>query len=81
MCDLHSGDATAYGILNVYTGASNFLKYLESTWMGAMLPSWSLQGRKRAAELMGVPLDAIPTTNNHVEGFNSALKMQYLPRY
>ena len=58
---------------------ADFFMYFEKTWMPLAM-SWSLAGRIAAAEKMGVPLDRVPTTTNHLEGWNSALKASYLPR-
>ena len=58
---------------------SAFFAYFNKTWMPLSM-SWSLAGRIAAAKKIGVPLDRIPTTTNHLEGFNSALKASYLPR-
>jgi hypothetical protein len=41
---------------------------------------WSLAGRMEVAQATGIALDKIPTTNNHLEGFNSAFKSAHLGR-
>ena len=42
---------------------------------------WSLAGRIAAAKKLGVPVERLPTTTNHLEGWNSAFKASYLPMY
>ncbi len=46
-----------------------------------MLTGWSLAGRIEAARIIGVSIHQIPTTNNHLEGFNSAFKEIYLKKH
>ena len=57
-----------------------FFTYFEKTWVPLAM-SWSLAGRMVAAEKMGVPLDRVPTTTSHLEGWNAAFKVSYLPQY
>ncbi|CAG8851459.1 16392_t:CDS:1, partial [Racocetra persica] len=46
-----------------------------------LLYSWHLNGRMRAAEALGIPLEKLPTTNNHLEGMNEYLKNNQLNRF
>ena len=74
---LEKGNA---GQISALQCALNYLKYFEKTKM-PIVESWSRAGRIQAAHIMGVPVDQIPTTNNHLEGFNSVLKYNHLARY
>lgn len=56
---------------------SNYFTYFERTWM-PVVACWSLAGRKQVAQKTGIDLKKIPTTNNHLEGFNSVLKSTHL---
>ncbi|EIM80782.1 uncharacterized protein STEHIDRAFT_115633 [Stereum hirsutum FP-91666 SS1] len=57
-----------------------FLDYLTSTWMSEDLwKSWSQRGRNDAATRLGVPVDGILPTTNHLESFNGVLKNDDLP--
>jgi len=42
---------------------------------------WCTYGRIIAANLLQVPLEQIPRTNNHLESFNSELKIYQLQKY
>ena len=68
------------GVVSVMQAALNYLTYFKKTWI-PIIDSWSRYGRVRAAVLVGVEVDKIPTTNNHLEGFNSVLKSSYLARH
>ena len=69
------------GTRDVLTGGVGFLAYLEKQWAGNLLYSWSLNGRKKAADALGIPLAKLPTTNNHLEGTNEYLKNNQLQRF
>ncbi|KAG8763646.1 hypothetical protein FRC12_008470 [Ceratobasidium sp. 428] len=57
-----------------------YLDYLSMYWMTEKLwPSWSDYGRQVAADLTGLTIDAVLTTNNHLESFNGLLKRKFLP--
>ena len=58
-----------------------FLKYIQNTWLGSLLTSWCFRGRADAVMALGLPLEKLPTTNNHVEGRNSLLKTQLIPEF
>ncbi len=62
-------------------GSISFLDYLTSTWMGDLFWGWSLPGREAAANVLKVSVERVPTTNNHLEGFNHALKNLHLKRF
>ena len=53
----------------------DYLK-LESYWQ-----SWSKAGVIKAAAVLGVPVDKVPRTTNHVESFNGHIKGKYLAAY
>lgn len=46
-----------------------------------MAIGWCTYGRIIAANLLQVPLEQIPRTNNHLESFNSELKIHQLQKY
>lgn len=73
---VEQNDATAVALLEL---TANYFTYFRRTWE-PVVKDWSLAGRIEAAEKTGIALDRIPTTNNHLEGFNSALKASYLAR-
>ncbi|CAG8775615.1 18681_t:CDS:2, partial [Racocetra persica] len=53
----------------------------EEIWAGDLLYSWCLNGRMKAANALGIPLEKLPTTNNHLEGMNEYLKNNQLNRF
>ncbi|KAI0045269.1 hypothetical protein FA95DRAFT_1607832 [Auriscalpium vulgare] len=56
-------------------GVLKYLDYLEATWMPLPIwRSWSAFGRAAAAEVLGVPINQVLTTTNHLESFNGKLK-------
>ncbi|CAG8563697.1 893_t:CDS:2 [Cetraspora pellucida] len=62
----------------ILEGRLKFLTYLRKQWAGDLLYSWCLNGRMRAAEALRIPLEKLPTTNNHLEGMNEYLKNNQL---
>jgi hypothetical protein len=46
-----------------------------------LITGWCTYGRIIAADLLQVPLEQIPKTNNHLESFNSELKIHQLQKY
>lgn len=58
----------------------NYITYFQKTWV-PVAACWTVAGRVKAAALLGVSVDKIPTTNNHLEGFNHVLKASYLRTY
>ena len=74
---LEEGDADNVAILTL---VGNWFKYFRNTWM-PVVECWSLAGRFAVSEATGIPLDKIPTTNNHVEAFNAVFKAIYLEMY
>ncbi|KAI0258025.1 hypothetical protein BC834DRAFT_837033, partial [Gloeopeniophorella convolvens] len=59
-----------------------FLAYLDSFWMRKdMWRSWSQSGRVEAAARMGIPIDGVLPTTNHLEAFNGVFKNKYLPQW
>jgi hypothetical protein len=63
-------------------GSLAFLNYLgsylqvRSFWL-----LWSKAGVIEAATRLGVPLDKVPRTNNHLESFNGRIKNKYFEAY
>ncbi|EIM91383.1 uncharacterized protein STEHIDRAFT_153027 [Stereum hirsutum FP-91666 SS1] len=52
-----------------------FLSYMEETWMNESLwRSWSQCGRNDAAARLGIPVEGVLPTTNHLESFNGVLK-------
>jgi len=68
-------------VRKVLSGGVEFLSYLEKQWAGDLLYSWSLNGRKKAARALQIPIEKLPTTNNHLEGTNEYLKNNQLKRF
>ena len=73
---LENGNAVAVTLLEL---TANYFTYFDKTWM-PVVKCWSLAGRMEVARATGIALDKIPTTNNHLEGFNSAFKAAHLGR-
>ena len=67
--------------LSVLDGAMNFIRYLESYWLGDLLLSWSTSSRKAVADDLKISINQLPTTNNLLESFNSHLKSSHLSRF
>lgn len=62
--------------------AIKYLDYLSSTWMPVDLwTGWSQHGRRIAAMKMGVPIDKVLTTTNHIESLNSSLKGKHITQW
>lgn len=63
-------------------GGLAFLNYLgsylrvRSFWL-----AWSKAGVIEAATRLGVPIDRVPRTNNHLESFNGKIKNKYFEAY
>ncbi|KAJ3852339.1 hypothetical protein EV368DRAFT_6407, partial [Lentinula lateritia] len=58
------------------------IRYLQNYWMSRPLwESWSECGCLAAAARIGIPIEGIIPTTNHLESFNAVLKQKYLPRY
>lgn len=56
------------------------LDYLTSQWMSlTMWRSWSDWGRLAASTVMGVTVEGVVPTTNHLESFNAILKRKHLP--
>lgn len=63
-------------------GAGKYLDYLVSTWMPRdMWEGWSRYGRETAAHLLGIPLEGVTPTTNHLESLNGSLKLKYVPQW
>lgn len=59
-----------------------FLLYMRGQWMPIeMWQSWSKRGRVDAAARLGVSIDDVLTTSNHLENFNGRLKNSYIPQW
>ena len=59
----------------------NFVYYIRDYWCGNLILGWCTYGRIIAADLLQVSLEQIPKTNNHLESFNSELKVHQLQKY
>ena len=59
----------------------NFVYYIHNYWCGNLILEWCIYGRIIAADLLQVSLEQIPKTNNHLESFNSELKVHQLQKY
>lgn len=58
------------------------LEYLEKYWGALQLwACWSDHGLEAAAQQMGIPVDRVAPTTNHVERLNGTLKHKYLVRW
>ncbi|KAF8826267.1 hypothetical protein HHX47_DHR5000001 [Lentinula edodes] len=58
------------------------IRYLQDYWMARPLwESWSECGRIAAAARIGVAVEGIIPTTNHLESFNAVLKRKYIQRY
>ncbi|KAI0695371.1 hypothetical protein BC835DRAFT_1414886 [Cytidiella melzeri] len=63
-------------------GVAKYLDYLLTTWMPRELwSSWSLHGRKKAADRLGIPVQGVLPTTNHLESLNGNLKRKYVPQW
>ena len=59
-----------------------FLDYIRDTWLPIELwKSWSQYGRETAAEKMGIPVEEVLPTTNHLEALNGSLKRKYIPQW
>ncbi|EIW63778.1 uncharacterized protein TRAVEDRAFT_97696, partial [Trametes versicolor FP-101664 SS1] len=57
----------------------SYLEYLRSQWMPVpMWTGWSRRGRENAAKRMGISVDEVLPTTNHLEAFNGSLKRNHL---
>ncbi|PKC12197.1 hypothetical protein RhiirA5_464776 [Rhizophagus irregularis] len=63
--------------ISIIQGALDFIYYIRDYWCGDLAIGWCKYGRIVVANLLQVPLEQIPTTNNHLESFNSELKKRY----
>ncbi|CAG8552759.1 17390_t:CDS:2 [Rhizophagus irregularis] len=61
--------------------ALDFIYYIRDYWCEDLAIGWCKYGRIIAANLLQVPLEQIPTTNNHLESFNSELKVHQLQKF
>jgi len=67
--------------VDIIHGALNFIYYIQDYWAGDLSIGWCTYGRIFAANILGVSLEKIPMTNNHLESFNSLLKTHQLHKY
>lgn len=66
----------------VAQGALEFIHYFRSTWMSFdMWRSWSRNGRERASRCLGIPIEGVIPTTNHLEALNGSLKKKYIPQW
>lgn len=62
-------------------GAS-YLAYFTKTWMSPDLwGSWSTKGRNNAAVMLGIPIEGVLPTTNHLESFNGVLKRKHIANW
>jgi SWIM zinc finger len=63
-------------------GSMTYLAYLCNYWMKEELwQSWSLHGRIKAASRLGIPVEGVLPTTNHLEVLNRIIKKKYLPQW
>uniref|UniRef100_U9UCP2 Uncharacterized protein n=1 Tax=Rhizophagus irregularis (strain DAOM 181602 / DAOM 197198 / MUCL 43194) TaxID=747089 RepID=U9UCP2_RHIID len=67
--------------ISIIQGALDFIYYIRDYWCGDLAIGWCKYGRIVVANLLQVPLEQIPTTNNHLESFNSELKVHQLQKF
>ncbi|KAK1234712.1 hypothetical protein PQX77_002079, partial [Marasmius sp. AFHP31] len=61
------------------TSGINHLKYLNANWMSLeMWQSWSERGRIAAAVRIGVNVEGVVPTTNHLESLNGVLKKKHI---
>jgi hypothetical protein len=64
--------------ISIIQGALDYIYYIHDYWCGDLAIGWCKYGRIVMADLLQVPLEQIPTINNHLESFNSELKVHRL---
>ncbi|KAJ3533425.1 hypothetical protein NM688_g7283 [Phlebia brevispora] len=63
-------------------GGLDYLAYLIKTWMPFdMWRSWSRYGREEAAKRLGVDIEGVLPTTNHLESLNRNFKHKFLPQW
>ncbi|KLO11763.1 hypothetical protein SCHPADRAFT_830505 [Schizopora paradoxa] len=71
--------STSADMKNLSRKAITYLEYLSAQWMHVdMWTSWSQKGRSLASVRIGVPLESIVPTTNHLESFNFVLKHKFI---
>ncbi|CAG8751882.1 17052_t:CDS:2, partial [Gigaspora rosea] len=65
----------------ILKGGVKFLLYLEKQWAGDLIYSWCFNRRMRAVKTLGIPLEKLPTTNNHLKRMNDYLKNSQIKRF
>ena len=61
---------------------NEFITYLRGMWMPYPLwHTWARQGHMDAAQKMGVSIDFILPTTNHLESINGSLKHKYISQW
>jgi hypothetical protein len=68
-------------ILAIFEGCIKFFEYMLVQWCNNLIHSWTEGARIHAAKILNVNRSFIPTTNNHLESFNSHLKDSYLHEF
>ncbi|KAI0753283.1 hypothetical protein C8Q80DRAFT_1305237 [Daedaleopsis nitida] len=67
---------------NMVAAVADYISYLCTQWLpAAMWAGWSRRGREDAAARMGVRIEAVLTTTNHLESLNGRLKNYYIPQW
>ncbi|KAI0688087.1 hypothetical protein BC835DRAFT_1285489, partial [Cytidiella melzeri] len=63
-------------------GIAKYLDYLLTTWMPQELwSSRSLHGHKKVVNCLGIPVQGVLPTTNHLESLNGNLKQKYVPQW
>ncbi|KAF7789359.1 hypothetical protein EIP86_000303 [Pleurotus ostreatoroseus] len=63
-------------------GGLKYLDYLFKTWMPeSMWKGWSRYGREEAAKRLGIPIEGVIPTTNHLESLNKNLKHKWVPQW
>ncbi|CAG8790997.1 23520_t:CDS:2 [Gigaspora margarita] len=68
-------------ILQQQTLKTYLKSVLKETWSmnaGNFLYSWHFEEQTRATKVLGIPLEKLPTTNNHLEGMNEQEQYSHL---
>ncbi|PKK79679.1 hypothetical protein RhiirC2_768868 [Rhizophagus irregularis] len=63
-----------------FKGALDFVYYIHDYWCGDLASRWCTYERIIAADLLQVPLEQIPKTNNCLKSFNSELRNESIKR-
>ncbi|KAF8579840.1 hypothetical protein K439DRAFT_1648372 [Ramaria rubella] len=59
----------------------SYLKYLTDTMPMSLWHGWSKQGHVKASHMLGIPVEGVIPTTNHLEGFNCVLKRKHIHQW